>query len=117
MDADEAAQFVLEDLTVGAYAHGFGRNPDGEVFAFRVRRSTLRVEVYRHDLETDVPDSSDVVATAEFAVTDVDLTDERSVAAVVRDAVATAERTEPAGSGGLTVRAILSRLSAVIDVF
>ncbi|TQF68428.1 hypothetical protein FK531_15230 [Rhodococcus spelaei] len=106
--------FVLEDLTVGAHAHGFGRNAQGQAFAFRVRGSTLHVEVYRDDLDADVPEKSDVVAVAERTVNDIDLTDARSIAALVRDAVGQAR---PVESEEGPVRALLSRIGTVIDGF
>lgn len=114
MDGDDTARFVLEDLTVGAHAHGFGLTDAGQTFAFRVRGSTMRVEVYRADLEVDVPEQADVVAVAERAVNDVDLDDERSVAAFVRDAVGTAEPVDR-GDEGLTLRALLNRIGSAID--
>lgn len=115
MDTDGPSGFALEDLSVGPHAHGFGTNADGQAFAFRVRRSTLFVEVYRADLESTVPDKSDVVATAESSMTTVDLTDERSIAAAVRDAVAAAEPVNDGGGEGITLRALLGRLGSVLD--
>jgi uncharacterized protein YbjT (DUF2867 family) len=47
--------------------------------------------VYRPQLKGPVPQPEDVVATARRNVVDVDITDERSLAAAVRDAVARAE--------------------------
>ena len=51
---------------------------------FRVPRtkSMLFVEVYGEYCEHSVPTPADVVATAERSVTDIDLTDERSIAGV-----------------------------------
>ena len=49
------------------------------------------VEVYRPRLRGPVPQSEDVVATVRRNVVGVDITDERSLAATVRDAVALAE--------------------------
>ncbi|MFD4182651.1 hypothetical protein [Rhodococcus sp. NPDC058514] len=115
MSADKTPGFELEDLSVGPSAHGFGTNADGQTFAFRVRRSTLFVEVYREDLESAVPDGSDVVATAERSMTTVDLTDERSIGAAVRDAVAAAEPVNRGADEGITLRALLGRLSSVLD--
>ncbi|MFE3292537.1 hypothetical protein [Rhodococcus sp. NPDC059234] len=112
MNDDRAHEFLLEDLSVGAHAHGFGRNAEGQAFAFRVRGSTLHVEVYRDDLDTDVPEEADVVAVAERGVNDIDLTDERSIAALVRDAVAEARPVE--GAEG-TLRSLLGRIGGVID--
>ncbi|GAA4474426.1 hypothetical protein GCM10023094_10020 [Rhodococcus olei] len=114
MDPEGTARFVLEDLTVGAHAHGFGCTDTGQTFAFRVQRSTLHIEVYRADLDADVPDPSDIVAVAHCSVNDVDLDDERSVSALVRDVVGGATPVA-VGGDGLTLRALLARLGAVID--
>lgn len=51
----------------------------------------LAVEVYRPRCNGPVPQAEDVVAVATRKLTDIDLTDERSVAAAVRDAVAAAQ--------------------------
>ncbi|MFF0813778.1 hypothetical protein ACFYVR_01250 [Rhodococcus sp. NPDC003318] len=118
MDADDTrnstARFVLEDLTVGTHAHGFGLTEAGQTFAFRVRGSTLRVEVYRADLDVDVPERADVVAVGERAVNDLDLDDERSVSAFVRDTLEAAEPVDR-GAEGLTLRALLNRIGSAID--
>ena len=109
--------FEIEDVSVGAHAHGFGRSA-GKTFAFRVRKSILYVEVYRDYCERSVPSPDDVIATAERSVRDIDLTDVRSISAVVRDAVASAEAdsSQPWGSEGVTtLRAVLDRLGAIID--
>lgn len=116
--------FEIEDITVGAYAHGFGRS-DGRTFAFRVRKRLLYVEIYREYCEQSVPGHADVIATAERSVTDIDLTDERSIAAVVRDAVLSTE-SDPSqpGDDGVrdgavqrprTLRSVLSRLRSIIE--
>ena len=47
--------------------------------------------MYRPRLSGPVPQREDVVATARRSVVDVDITDERSLAAAVRDAVANIE--------------------------
>ena len=51
------------------------------------------VEVYRPRLRGPVPQPEDVVATFRRDVVDVDVSDERSLSAAVRDAVALAEAT------------------------
>ena len=51
----------------------------------------LVVEIYRPRIAGPVPQAEDVVAAASRKLTDIDLTDERSVAAAVRDAVADAQ--------------------------
>jgi hypothetical protein len=81
-------EFSIEVISTGVYASGFGQLADGRSFAFRVDRQTLVVEVYRPRLSGPVPQAEDVVAVASRTVTDIDLTDERSIGAAVRDAVA-----------------------------
>jgi len=51
----------------------------------------LVVEIYRPRISGPVPQAEDIVAAASRKLTDIDLTDERSVAAAVRDAVAAAQ--------------------------
>jgi hypothetical protein len=63
-------QFAIEDITTGLHASGFGQVGDGRPFSFHVEKQVLVVEIYRPR---------------------IDLTDERSVAAAVRDAVADAQ--------------------------
>ena len=116
LDIDAAPAFTVEDISVGPFAHGFGRSADGRPYAFRVLRRTLHVEVYRDDLDHTVPDQDDIVALADASVTDIDLDDERSITAMVRDLVASAEPVErEVVSESTTVRAFLSRISSVID--
>ena len=57
--------------------------------ALDMRRATLRVEVYRPAGASTVPTAADVIARARASVAEIDLGDERSVAAV-RDTVARA---------------------------
>jgi hypothetical protein len=83
--------FAVEDISTGVHASGFGQVGDGRSFSFHVERQVLLVEVYRPRLSGPVPQDEDVVAATTRKLTDVDLYDERSVAAVVRDAVAEAE--------------------------
>jgi len=83
--------FTIEDISTGMYASGFGRVGDGRTFAFRIERQLLTVEIYRPRLAGPVPQDEDVVATASHSVVDVDVTDERSLAAAVRDTVADAQ--------------------------
>jgi hypothetical protein len=79
--------------------------------------------VYRADVETEVPDPDDIVASARRSVREIDLTDERSIVAVVRDAVShpdflaagSPDSRMASTEDGITVRAVLSRLGAVID--
>lgn len=90
------SDFVIEDMWTGvfparAFASGFGHVGDGRSFAFRVERRWLLVEVYRPRLSGPVPQPEDVIATSRRSVVDIDITDERSLAAAVRDSVAVAE--------------------------
>ena len=84
------AEFVIEDLSTGVFASGFGRLGDGRSFSFHVHRAQLVVEVYRPRLAGVVPLPEDVVATAERSLGDLDIDDARSLSAAVRDAVACA---------------------------
>ena len=84
-------EFAIEDITTGVHASGFGQVGDGRPFSFHVERQTLVVEVYRPRLTALVPQEEDIVAVATRRLTDIDLTDSRSVAAAVRDAVAAAQ--------------------------
>jgi hypothetical protein len=86
--ADE--QFSIELISTGAYASGFGEVGDGRSFAFHTTRQLLVVEIYRPRLRGQMPQAEDVVALASRRLTDIDLTDERSITAAVRDAVAAA---------------------------
>ena len=86
-----AAVDHIEDMTTGVHASGFGTLADGRHFAFGiVDRQHLVVEVYRAELAGPVPHAEDVVATAMRSCRDVDVTDERSLAAAVYDALADA---------------------------
>jgi hypothetical protein len=84
-------EFVFEDISTGLHASGFGQCAEGRSFSFHVEHQTLIVEIYRPRLAGPVPQAEDVVATATRKVSDIDLYDERSVAAAVRDAVANAQ--------------------------
>jgi hypothetical protein len=84
-------KFCVEVISTGVYASGFGEVGDGRTFAFHCTRRTLHIEVYRPRLGGQMPQVEDVVAVASRSLTDIDLTDERSIAAAVRDAVATAQ--------------------------
>ncbi|MEU6584840.1 hypothetical protein [Nocardia sp. NPDC046763] len=114
--ADHTSGFTVEDVTVGRYAHGYGVTADGRSFAFRTHRATLTLEIYRPGLTTAVPGPEDVEAVALAPVTDIDLDDERSVVALVRDLIPQATPVPAAQPReAITVRALLGRLSAVID--
>lgn len=83
--------FTIEDMSTGMHASGFGRVGDGRMFSFHVERQMLAVEIYRPRLVVPVPHAEDVVAVASHSVAHVDVNDERSLAAAVRDAVADAQ--------------------------
>jgi hypothetical protein len=84
-------EFAIEDITTGVHASGFGQVGDGRSFSFHIEKQMLVVEVYRPRIAGPVPQEEDIVAVASRKLTDIDLTDERSVAAAVRDAVADAQ--------------------------
>ncbi|MGX9792166.1 hypothetical protein [Mycobacterium sp. MMS18-G62] len=86
----DGRQFAIEDITTGLHASGFGQVGDGRSFSFHVEKQSLIVEVYRPRLSGPVPQDEDVVAVATRKLIGVDLTDERSVSAAVRDALADA---------------------------
>ena len=84
-------EFAIEDITTGLHASGFGQVGDGRSFSFHIEKQMLVVEIYRPRISGPVPQAEDIVAAASRKLTDIDLTDERSVAAAVRDAVAAAQ--------------------------
>ena len=83
--------FTVEDITTGVHASGFGQLGDGRSFSFHVEKQALIVEVYRPRLRGPVHKDEDIIATASRRLTDIDMTDERSVIATVRDAIADAQ--------------------------
>lgn len=83
--------FVVEDVMAGVHANGFGYIGGGRSFAFFSQHNELVVEIYRPRLPGPVPQPEDVVAVATRRLTEIDVTDERSVIAAVRDAVADAQ--------------------------
>jgi hypothetical protein len=89
-------EFAIEDMWLGFFstkilASGFGQVGDGRSFAFCIEGQNLLVEVYRPLLKGPVPQPEDVVARARRNVVDIDITDQRSLRAAVRDAVALAD--------------------------
>ncbi len=84
-------EFVVEDITTGVHASGFGALGDGRSFSFHLEHHTLVVEVYRPRLAGPVPQAEDIVASARRSVRGIDLRDERSIVAAVRDAVSVAQ--------------------------
>jgi hypothetical protein len=83
--ADNA--FAVEDMTAGIFASGYGQVGDGRSFAFHIEHRSLVVEIYRPRLSGPVPQADEVVARAVRSLVEIDLTDERSLAAAVRDSV------------------------------
>jgi hypothetical protein len=84
-------EFAIEDISTGVHASGFGQVGDGRSFSFHVEHHSLIVEVYRPRLSGLVPQREDVVAAGTRKLIDIDLCDQRSLAAAVRDAVAAAQ--------------------------
>jgi hypothetical protein len=83
-------EFAVEDMTAGISASGYGRVGDGRSFSFHIEHRSLIVEIYRPRLSGLVPQADEVVARAARSLVDIDLTDERSLTAAVRDCVARA---------------------------
>jgi hypothetical protein len=97
-DRDLGSQvFAIEDISTGVHANGFGQVGDGRTFSFHIERQMLVVEVYRPRVTGPVPQAEDVVAVATRKLIDIDLSDERSVSAAVRDAVAAAQPVSRSG--------------------
>jgi hypothetical protein len=86
--ADHA--FAVEDISTGIFASGYGQVGDGRSFSFHIEHRSLVVEIYRPRLSGLVPLAEEVVARAVRNLIDIDLTDERSLSAAVRDSVARA---------------------------
>lgn len=84
-------EFAIEDMTAGIFASGYGQVGDGRSFSFHIEHFSLVVELYRPRLAGPVPQAEDVVARTVRGLVDIDLTDERSLGAAVRDSVAGAE--------------------------
>jgi hypothetical protein len=82
--------FAVEDISTGIFASGYGQVGDGRSFSFHIEHRSLVVEVYRPRLAGPVPQAEDVVARSVRSLVDIDLTDERSLTAAVRDSVANA---------------------------
>lgn len=81
-------EFAVEDISTGIFASGYGQVGDGRSFSFHIEHRSLVIEVYRPRLSGLVPQAEDVVARAVRRLVDIDLTDERSLTAAVRDSVA-----------------------------
>lgn len=84
---------VIEDISTGPHASGFGVLGDGRDFSFRVHRGHLALEIYRRGHSGPVPSPEDVVASVErdlIEFGELDLDDESSITAAVRAAVAAA---------------------------
>jgi hypothetical protein len=83
-------EFAVEDMSTGILASGYGQVGDGRSFSFHIEHRSLIVEIYRPRLSGLVPQADEVVARAARSLVDIDLTDERSLTAAVRDCVARA---------------------------
>lgn len=81
-------EFAVEEISTGIFASGYGQVGDGRSFSFHIEHRLLVVEIYRPRLAGPVPQADEVVARAVRGLVDIDLTDERSLAAAVRDSVA-----------------------------
>ena len=86
----EGGEFAVEDISTGIFASGYGQVGDGRSFSFHIEHRSLVVEIYRPRLADPVPQAEDVVARAVRSLVNIDLTDERSLTAAVRDSVARA---------------------------
>ncbi len=84
------SNFTIEDMSTGVFASGYGQVGDGRSFSFHIEHRSLIVEIYRPRLAGPVPQAEDVMARASRSLVDLDVTDERSLAAAVRDSVAAA---------------------------
>lgn len=83
-------EFAVEDMSTGIFASGYGQVGDGRSFSFHIEHRLLVVEIYRPRLAGPVPQAEEVVARAIRSLVEIDLTDERSLTAAVRDSVARA---------------------------
>jgi hypothetical protein len=81
-------EFAVEDMSTGIFASGYGQVGDGRSFSFHIEHRSLVVEIYRPRLAGPVPQAEDVVARAVRSLVEIDVTDERSLTAAVRDSVA-----------------------------
>jgi hypothetical protein len=85
-----AQGFAVEDMSTGIFASGYGQAGDGRSFSFHIEHLSLIVEVYRPRLAGPVPQADEVVARAARSLVEIDLGDERSLTAAIRDMVARA---------------------------
>ncbi|UKN42423.1 hypothetical protein MLPF_1840 [Mycobacterium lepromatosis] len=83
-------EFTVEEISTGIFASGYGQVGDGRSFSFHIEHRSLVVEIYRIRWAGSVSQAEEVVARAIRELVDIDLTDERSLAAAVRDSVARA---------------------------
>lgn len=81
------SEFRIEEIWTGAFASGFGEVGDGRSFSFHTEQQKLVVDIYRPRLAGPVPHDEDVVATASRHLFEIDVADERSLTAAVRDVV------------------------------
>ena len=110
----DADAFAVEDISTGVHASGFGQLGDGRSFSFHVERQQLVVEIYRPAASRPGAAGRRCGRHRQPQPADIDLDDERSLAAAVRDAVA--GRSAGAPPGALTVPAVIQvRSSAWIS--
>ena len=83
--------FALEDISTGLHASGFGQLGDGRSFSFHVEHQQLIVEIYRPRLAGRFRRPRTWWPPRRARPVDIDLFDERSLIAAVRDAVANAQ--------------------------
>lgn len=83
-------EVVVEDVWPGVFTSGFGHLGDGRSFVFCSGRWVLVVGLYRTGVVGAVPHAEDVVAVGRRRLTGINLADEHSIIAAVRDAVSTA---------------------------
>uniref|UniRef100_UPI003B3BAA95 hypothetical protein n=1 Tax=Mycolicibacter arupensis TaxID=342002 RepID=UPI003B3BAA95 len=81
------SEFRIEEIWTGAFASGFGEVGDGRSFSFHTHQHKLVVDIYRPRLVGLVPQDEDVVASASRHLFEIDIADERSLTAAVRDVV------------------------------
>src|SRR5690625_225578 len=82
------SEFLIEEIWTGAFASGFGEVGDGRSFSFHIENQLLVVDIYRPRLDCPVPHDEDVVARSSRNLFDIDVADELSLTAAVRDQVA-----------------------------
>ncbi|HEY0640519.1 MAG TPA: hypothetical protein VGD67_23055 [Pseudonocardiaceae bacterium] len=103
----------LELVTTGPNAHGYGRLADDRRFAFRVRNTKARLELYRADADPERPAPEDVELVAERSTGSMNLDSTRSITALIRTLSDVAEPgAEPCER---TLRTYFGRLETIVD--